>query len=558
LTETSTRKKLLVIVTIFLVVASIAKITEVKAQLIIGIQPGVHEYINSPKIGNYTTLDGPFFPVYFNSSQIPVGQNWTIECPLIAEHSYHIYFYGAWINTTSEAKTDYNVYVYNPQGILESTHTEAAGMPEHLGTTVDDPYFMPQQSGNYTFSIINDIKSTGGSQAATFMIIENAPKDKWNSQFIEGKTASGKNSKNTLWACEFVSNSPKIEVWVKVPLTLDMYEARLYQMNGLPTSNSSSVQKQNSTAQQNSSSLQSLNGIPLAWEPGLYANLRGNVGGYNFNSESYRGVAYASCEFMGQEMYLNYTRNSTALTLYHLAFIGQTGAGEIQFLIKTQFNNSALTPVSTLIRPETRTPTTITYALNSTQLEKATLNYTIDAWNHSSAIEMKIANNTCSADIPPQKAGSFVQYKIYASDDLKSEIEVANNFTVKNKFALNISLADESVELGKNVTFDGTIKFASPDTKITISFMSLNETQDIICTPSKEGVFNASFCPKTKGDWAIQASVNETQTNYGANAMVKVSVYQSFYSQNEFAIGGTAIAVVAVAMAFLAIKSRNR
>jgi hypothetical protein len=517
------------------------------------------DYINLSRMGNYTSLDWPFFPVYFNSSQISVGQNWTITCPLRAEHSYHIYFYGGWINTTSEAKTDYNVYVYNPQGLLESTHTEAAGLPEHLGTTVDDPYFKPEQSGNYTFLIINDLKSSRGGQAATFMVIENVQKDNWQSKFMEGKISSGKNSENTLWACEFVSISLKMEVWVKVPPKLDMYEVRLYQMSGLSSpTNTSSIQKQNNTSFQNNSTLQSLNGVPLAWEPGLYGNISGKVGGYNFDSEAYRGVAYASCEFMGQGMFLNYTQNSTTPTLYHLAFIGQTGSGEIQFLIKTQFNNSVLTPISAQIKPEAGIPKTITYSLNSTILEKATMTYTIDNWNHSSAIEMKITNNTCSADIPPQKAGSFIQYKIFASDDLKSNIEAANNFTVKNRSALNISIGERTVELGENITVSGVIKSASPDLQVTVRFMSMNETQEIFCTPSTEGVFNASFCPKNKGDWAIQASVNETQTDYGANAMALVNVYQTFYSENSFAIGGTAIAVVAVIMAFLAIKSRNR
>jgi hypothetical protein len=31
------------------------------------------------------------------------------------------------------------------------------------------------------------------------------------------------------------------------------------------------------------------------------------VGGYNLESEEYRGVAYASYEFNGQDMFLKYT-----------------------------------------------------------------------------------------------------------------------------------------------------------------------------------------------------------------------------------------------------------
>jgi hypothetical protein len=553
LVEIATQKKVFVfLIAAFLVASSVAELPKIEGQQVSKQQLGIHEYLNDIKVGNYSYLDGPIIPVFFNSSKIPIGQNWTIICPLQVDHSYHIYFFGAWINTTSKAKTDYNVYVFNPQGELESTHTEAAGLPEHLGTTVDDPYFVPQQSGNYTFVITNDLKSSRGSQEATFMIIENVQKDKWYSQFIEGKTSNGKNALNTLWACEFTSNSSKIEVWIKVPPTLDMYESRLYLMNVLTAGNTSSVQ--NST----SSALQNLNGVPLAWEPGLYGNISGNLGGYNFESESFRGVAYASCEFMGQDMHVIYTRNSNGLALYLLAFIGQTGSGNIQFLIKTQLGNSVLIPVFSPIRPEAGTATTITYSLNSTQMEKATIDYTCDAWNHSLSLDMEIKNNTCSAIIPPQKTGSFVQYKILASDDLKNTLEAAGNFTVKNKPTLTISKADESVELGNNITVNGFIKFAAPATQIAVRFMSANETEDKICAPSTDGTFNASFCPKTKGDWVIQAYTNETQTNYGATAITTSYVYQTFYSENSFAIGGIAIAIVAVAMAFLAIKSRNR
>ena len=91
----------------------------------------VHNYVNSPQ-GNYTYVEKPIFPVLINSSQIPIGGNWTIICPLQANHNYHIYCYGAWINTSSAAKTDYDFYVYDPQGNLESTHTESAGLPATL------------------------------------------------------------------------------------------------------------------------------------------------------------------------------------------------------------------------------------------------------------------------------------------------------------------------------------------------------------------------------------------------------------------------------------------
>ncbi len=49
------------------------------------------------------------------------------------------------------------------------------------------------------------------------------------------------------------------------------------------------------------------------------------VGGYNLESKEYRGVAYASCEFYGQDMFLNFTSPFPGKNLYHLVFIGEVG-----------------------------------------------------------------------------------------------------------------------------------------------------------------------------------------------------------------------------------------
>lgn len=67
------------------------------------------------------------FPVQISDNQIRIGENWTIICPLQIGHNYHIYFYGSYVDTSSTAKTDYNVYVYDPEGNLESSHTQSAG-----------------------------------------------------------------------------------------------------------------------------------------------------------------------------------------------------------------------------------------------------------------------------------------------------------------------------------------------------------------------------------------------------------------------------------------------
>jgi len=189
----------------------------------------VHNFINSSTRGNWTFVEKPMFPVYFNESQIPVGSNWTIVCPLVANHTYHIYCYGKWIDYGPNPSTDYDIYVYNPLGELEGYHTESAGLPEHLGTTVDEPFFTPKYSGNYSFVIRNDPRESNSSEQATFMIMEDVECNEWHEVFIEGKR-NNESVFYTAWAFEFFTENQHVEVWIKVPETFDMYEARLYLM----------------------------------------------------------------------------------------------------------------------------------------------------------------------------------------------------------------------------------------------------------------------------------------------------------------------------------------
>ena len=287
---------------------------------------------------------------------------------------------------------------------MESTHTESAGLPPHLGTTADDPLFTPTQSGNYSFVILNSPIDSVSAQQATFMIIENLQCDQWYTSHVEGENVNNLNL-YTNWAYEFVTNASHVELYVTVPKTLDMYEARLYLMN-------------NATATGNTSNL---NGFPLAWEPGLYGNLSSSVGGYNFESEGYRGVAFASCEHNGQSMFLNYTTNYNGTNLFHVVLIGEYGSGDVEFMLKTQFANLTLTPITTPTRVCPNNMTEIAY--NSTnELQTAQLSYTIDNWTSSNLVDMSISNQTCTTSIPGQIAGTLVQYTINAVDVIKNKM----------------------------------------------------------------------------------------------------------------------------------------
>ena len=269
----------------------------------------------------------PVYPIKIRESEILVGTNRTYRIFLQKDCMYHVYCYGDWVDYGSDPETDYDIYVYDPEGKLIASHTEAAGLPEHLGTTVDQPFFTPTKTGNYSFLIKNDPRESEGANEATLMAIEHIECNSLYKQNLQGKV-NGKPGENASWAYEFCTDSKHIEVWIDVPESLDMYEARLYPMAN-PSKNIGAT----------------LNGIPLAWEPGLYGELSHGYGGYNLNSTGFRNPdAIASCEYPGQDMLINYTHPDDGNTLYHLVLIGEEGAGEITFRVKTDFGPRAHNP----------------------------------------------------------------------------------------------------------------------------------------------------------------------------------------------------------------------
>jgi hypothetical protein len=497
-------------------------------------QQYVHTYVNDGERGNWTYVEKPRFPVYLNESQVPIGQNYTVVCPLQAGHSYHVYCYGAWVHTGDEPKTDYDIYVYNPQGELESMHTEAAGLPEHLGTTVDDSFFVPASSGNYTFVIVNDARESNGAEQATFMIIENVEPDRWYTHVVSGKIADAPVF-NTSWAYEFVTASPRIELWVRVPDTLDMYEARLYLM-----SNAKSF---------------TVNNVSLPWEPGLYGN-KSDVGGYNLESEEYRGVAYASCEFNGQDMFLNYTQPFAGANVYHLVLMGEVGEGTIEFMVKTTFGG-ALSPLTFPKRVTPADETVIAYATNTTPLENATLRYTIDSWKNETIVEMAVSNMTCNATIPRQEAGSLVEYTVQTTDTIKNMLTATGNFTVKHPAEItDFNATRMTVTRGDNITVTGTISAEAAGAPVTVTFMSANATETVECTALGNGTFTASFQPQDTGDWIVQAAFAGNSTIYECeSAVVMVTVEEpSFWAQNGLFIGGGVGGALAAVGAVVYVK----
>jgi hypothetical protein len=327
-----------------------------------------------------------------------------------------------------------------------------------------------------------------------------------------------------------MTDSKRIELWVRVPDTLDMYEARLYLM-----SNAKSF---------------TVNNISLPWEPGLYGN-KSDVGGYNLESEEYRGVAYASCEFNGQDMFLNYSAPSAGKNLYHLVLMGEVGEGTIEFLVKTTFGGV----LSPLTFPQRITPSDVTeiaYMTNTTELENATLRYTTDSWKNETRVEMAVSNMTCNATIPQQTAGSVVEYTVQAIDTIKNTLEATGNFTVKYPSSItDFNATRMTVTLGENITAAGTLSPEAGGAPVTVSFVSVNATETVECTALGNGTFTASFQPETTGIWMVQAVFAGNSSIYECeSAIVQVTVEEPssilMYGLIGGGVGGGLAAVGAV------------
>jgi hypothetical protein len=376
------------------------------------------------------------------------------------------------------------------------------------------------------------------------MIIEDVECNVWHQHYVEGLNSNNTTVLNTSWAYEFVTESPQVQVYVTVPQTLDVYEARLYLMFD-PTAANSSV----------------LNGVPLAWEPGLYGNITStdnSVGGYNLESTGYRGVAYASCEFYGRSMFLNFTSPFVGKNLYHLVFIGEKGYGTVDFLVKTEFNNTSLKPS---VLPKMVCPgddATISYTSNSSALRNATLSYSTDSWKTVNSTDMDVSNRTCTVIIPKQAAGTTVDYEVQAFDFLENALAVNGSYSVKYDSTLSMTQVPHTVAPGQNFTVVGHFTPETEGIPITVYLTTGNETKEETCSTLTNGTFTAEFQAETVGDWIVSARFDETNAiRESESPPVTVQIEKPIITQYSYYILGAMGATIAVGMGFFLKKSRS-
>jgi hypothetical protein len=477
-------------------------------------------------LGNWTYVNKPVLPVRINASQIPIGSDWTYVYPLEEGSAYHVYCYGDWIDHSPTLnKTDYDIFVYDPSGELESYHTEAAGLPEHLGTTVDHPFFIPEQTGDYSFCVKNDARESDGAEAATFMLIEHVDSGVWYQRYMEGKVDDEPVEKTT-WAYEFNATSSRVEVIVEVPDTLDMYEARLYVMT-------------NPSEDENAT----LNDVPLAWEPALYGEVSENYGGYNLDSDGLRyNEAIASCEYPGEDMLINFTASVEGNLLYHLAFIAEHGEGTINFMVKTDFDAPELSIIDPVDKMKPDNETNITAHIEEqANLETVTLNYTNNNWTTSAAAEMIASQNqTYTGTIPGQPAGTVVNYTVLARDTSGNSAEVLGSYAVKNWANITLDLSSPVVYYGENFTVTGSTPASETNVTLTyamlknstlsstlldsaaandaiLNYTSNNTAVSRLVSTDSSGNFRDVYSLNQTGTWIVWASWNGSETYFDAS-----------------------------------------
>jgi hypothetical protein len=483
---------------------------------------------------NPTYITKPVYPIKINASQIPIGSNWTLVYNLQANTTYHAYCYGRWINNGSEPKTDYDIYVYNPLGELESYHTEAAGLPEHLGDNVSYPFFTPKYSGNYTFVIRNDPRESQAADPATLMLIQHVETNKWYQRFIQGKI-NDLPVENTSWAFEFMTSSKNIEIKVQVPDTLDMYEARLYLM-----------------ANPSQGKGTRLNNVSLVWEPALYGNRSGMFGGYNLDSKQYRGLVYASCEYFGQDMLINYTSPYEGESLYHLVFIGEKGEGSVNFTVKTDFKGPSIDVIDAPQKAFPEQQVNMTFRITAkSELKQVLMQYTNNYWNTTqTATLVSNVTNMYTGTIPMQPAGTRIEYNITATDVVDNKAQYRNSYIVKYATVTNCTLQAKVSELGRNVTISGFVQPAAGNLTVKVTFTPKNGSiiEKRVLTLA-DGTFYASFSPNATGKWTVQVTCLEDVLHFGS---VSDSVEFSVVAESDF-LGSYGMYIYAGAGAMAAV-----
>ena len=366
--------------------------------------------------GNFTLVNKPVPAVPISSGAIPIGKASTYSYNLQGGRKYHIYLTGEWANPTTHL-TDYDIHVYKINGVnpvLTSTHTESAGLPEQVSNDGQGRYYIPGEDSHYWFNVRNDAIESQATESGTLMVVEHIEGNTWYRRFLKGKV-NEEPVPDTTWSYEFVSSSDHIRVYVDVPQFLDMYEARLYIM-GNPGANKGEL----------------VEGIPIAWEPGLRGEVSTVYGGYNLDQQGYRNEnAMASCERMGEDMVIDFEVPVSGTLLYHLALIAEYGYGTIDFMVQTDFDSPILQLVEAPETVEEQEPTRLVVNIqDELSIAETSFSYSTNGGVSWSTLPPTIEQGgNYSVTVPAVERDTLVEYIFQAEDERGNVGEVLGSYT---------------------------------------------------------------------------------------------------------------------------------
>jgi len=428
-------------------------------------------------------------------NDIPPEESDIFRYTLNSSLNYRVFLSGEWVEDINEtARTDYDLYVYNPLGAEEVSRTDASAIPEHLGSS-GNPFYTPEMDGLYTFMVVNDESESLGAQNATLMVIEHLEVDRWyrNKLYMRGKDSGGEDTFFTTWAYEFVSSEEIINILVEVPNSLDMYEMRLFLMANLDDDEGYTIA-----------------GAPVPPSEYLLGEYQGNptYGGYNAISTGFRGEAFTSAPDFGVDMSLQYDSGSESEKLYYLVFIAEEGAGNIDFIINTDRTApelSAIDPVDVANANEF-TEVRVYANDNESGVDRVTLSYTVDDWLTSEGgLMAQLEENIYTTSISGQAPGTRVDWRVTAMNEVDNSTSIEGGYSIKMVSEVTVSADPEEMEGSIPVSVSGTISPAMEEEEITIQYINELSEQSSTVVTDGIGEFSDQFIPDAAGTWEIKA-----------------------------------------------------
>ena len=430
---------------------------------------------------------------------IDIGDIWELDYFLEAGKRYHVFLVGDWICNETEPQTDYDINTVYPDG-KSQWNTESAGLPEQVANDGKHQFFIAPTTGTYRFKIINDERDSKDTEGAVFMLIEHIDVNTEYFQDLEGRDSAGKEVLFSGWAYEFDTTAPLVRVFVEVPDSLDMYEARLYMM-----------------ANPDSEIGYDLNGLGVP-SGNLFSAFDGQYGGFSTSCKGDRNIdAMASCEHSGKDMEFTYNTpnsyNDTGNIFYYIVLIAEHDEGTVKFYVQTDFS-----PPEVILQK----PPEVGYAGEETEIRVSAedeydvvhvgVSYNVGS-SATSTIDSKFKDGVWTCKLPPFNSGDYIHYTVHAEDKFGNTGSVESEFLVKKKTVIECDIDDIILVGDEKASISGRTSLSSAT--LNLQFVNDATNHEYEVTTDENGEFEFVFTPDKTGEWKFLASFegNEIETS---------------------------------------------